>query len=167
MPLRANIGLQIGGQYDRTPGAVEAPASILNAVFPVVYGDGTGLNQASVLYSATRTLASAANESLDLNGTALTDSFGASIALARIKAIIIQASAANTTNLTVANVTNSVTTLFGSTYSLVVQPGELLAKATPSAAGYVVTAATADLLNIANASGASATYNIVVLGSAS
>ena len=164
MPLRANLGLNIAGQYDRTPGAVEAPASILNAIFPVVYGDGSGANQASILYSATRTITSASNESLDMNGTALTDSFGAAIAFARIKAIIIQASAANTTNLTIANVTNSVTTLLGSTYSLVLQPGEMLAKATPSAAGYVVTAGTADLLNVANASGASASYTIVVIG---
>lgn len=164
MPLRANLGLQVSGQYDRTPGAVEAPASILNAVFPVVYGDGSGANQASILYSATRTINSGANESLDLNGTTLTDSFGAAIAFARLKAIIIQAGATNTTNLTIANVANSVTTLFGSTYSLVLQPGEMLAKATPSAAGYVVTASTADLLNIANAAGASATYTIVVIG---
>ena len=164
MPFRANIKVQISGQYDRTPGAVEAPTSILNAVFPVVYGDGTGANQATVLYSATRTLASGANESLDLVGTALTDSFGAAISLARIKGIIIQARATNTTNLTIGNVTNSVNTLFGSTYSLVLQPGELLSKITPSAAGYTLTAGTADLLNIANAAGASATYDIVIIG---
>ncbi len=163
MSLNLSVALKIDGLYDRAAG-LEAPASKLAINLARAFADGAGLGQASVLYTASRTLAGGANESLDLNGMALLDSFGSVLALTKIKGLIIQARDANTTVLTIANVTNSVATILGATYSLTLQPGELLAKVSNSAAGYVVTAATGDLINIANAAGAAATYDIVIIG---
>jgi hypothetical protein len=164
MPLNLPaVAVSVTGVYDRA-GALERPASNIAINLARAFADGGGAGQASVLYTASRTLASGANESLDLNGTALLDSFGTALALTKIMGILIQARDANTTNLTIANVANGVSTIFGTTYSLVLQPGEFLAKVTNSNAGYVVTPTTADLLNIANAAGAAATYDIVLIG---
>jgi hypothetical protein len=164
MPLNLPVvAITVNGVYDRV-GALERPASNVAINLARAFADGGGAGQASVLYTASRTIAGGANESLDLNGTALLDSFGTALALTKIKGILIQAREGNTTNLTVANVANAVSTIFGATYSLVLQPGEFLAKVTNSNAGYVVTPTTADLLNIANAAGAAATYDIVLIG---
>jgi hypothetical protein len=164
MPLNLPaVAVTVTGVYDRA-GGLERPASQVAISLARAFADGSGAGQASVLYTASRTLAGGANESLDLNGTALLDSFGTALALTKIKGVIIQARDANTTNLTVGNVTNGVATIFGATFSLVLQPGEFLAKVTNSNAGYVVTPTTGDLLNIANAAGAAATYDIIIIG---
>lgn len=162
MPLNLEARVELAGLYDRSPG-LERPRSDVAIALSRVFADGSGAGQAAVLYTASRTLASGANESLDLNGTALQDTFGVNLALTKIKGVIIQARDANTTNLTVANVANSIN-MFGATFSLTLQPGELLAKVTNSNAGYAVTPGTGDLLNIANAAGASATYDIILIG---
>lgn len=165
MPLNLPaVAVTVTGVYDRA-GALERPASNVAINLARAFADGGGAGQASVLYTASRTLAGGANESLDLNGTTLLDSFGTALALTKIKGIIIQSRDSNAQNLTVANVANSVSTIFGATYSLVLQPGEFLAKVTNSNAGYVVTPTTADLINIAAAAGASVTYDIIIIGS--
>jgi hypothetical protein len=164
MPLALTASVEIAGRYDKTPG-LEAPVSQLAITLASMFADGSGAGQASVFYSASRTLAASASESLDLNGTALLDVFGQALALTKIKGLIIQARAANTTDLTVGNVTNGLATILGiATQSFTLQPGEILAKITNSNAGYVVTPATGDLLRVANAAGASATYDIIIIG---
>ena len=143
---------------------IEALASTIDRTTTIQHADGTGANQATIMWSDTRTLASAATESLDLSGSALTDAFGAAIALTSIKGIILYASTANTVNLTIGNVTNGLATIFGAaTQSFTLHPGELFVKWTPLAAGYVVTAGTADLLKVANGA-ASSTYDIIIIG---
>ena len=144
---------------------IEALASTIDRTTTIQHGDGTGANQATVMWSDTRTLTTGASESLDLSGSSLFDAFGVAIALTSIKGIILYASPANTTNLTIGNVTSGLATIFGAaTQALTLHPGELLVKWTPLAAGYVVTAATADLLKVANAAGASANYDIILIG---
>lgn len=165
MPLALTAAVSLNGRYDKAAG-LEAPASQLAINLAATFADGAGLNQASVFYSASRTLAASATENLDLNGTTLFDSFGAALALTKIKGLIIQARASNTTDLTIGNIANGLATIFGAaTQSFTLQPGEIFAKLTPSAAGYVVTPTTADLLRVANAAGASATYDIIIFGS--
>lgn len=167
MPLAANLNAVVQISYTGSR-QLEQQASGIDTSFPIFLRDGAGAtaNAASVMWSDRRTLASGASESLDLNGTALIDGLGAAVALARIKGIIIRAAVGNTTDLTIGNVANGISTIFGAaTQTLVLQPGELLIKMTPSAAGYLVTAGTADLLRIVNAAGASATYDIIIIGS--
>lgn len=167
MPISASLIAAVQIAYTGTR-QLERQASGIDTTYPILLGDGAGAtaNAASVMWSDRRTLASGASESLDLNGTALVDGLGAAVALARIKGIIIRAAVGNTTDLTIGNVANGISTIFGAaTQSMTLQPGELLIKMTPSAAGYLVTAGTADLLRIVNAAGASATYDIIVIGS--
>ena len=164
MPLNlTEVAVSVTGIYDRAPG-LERPASQIAINLARAFADGGGAGQASVFYSASRPLAGGANESLDLNGTALVDSFGTPLALTKIKGILIQSRDTNAQNLTIANVANSISTIFGATYSFTLQPGEFLAKVTNSNAGYAVTPTTADLLNIAAAAGAAVTYDIVLIG---
>lgn len=164
MPFGSTLSLRL--QAARTGSLdIEALASTIDRTTSVIHADGTGANQATIMWSDQRTLTSGSSESLDLSGSALTDAFGAAVALTSIKGIILYASTANTTNLTIGNVTNGLATIFGAaTQSLTLHPGELLVKWTPLAAGYGVTASTADLLRVANASGASAIYDIIIIG---
>lgn len=132
-----------------------------------VFGDGAGANQISKIYSAQRTLVASATEDLDLNGV-LVDALGAVINFTKVRAIIIKAAAANVNNVLVGGAAaNQFATMFGAaTHTLVIRPGGFLCLAAPDATAYVVTAATGDLLKIANsAAGSSVVYDIVILGS--
>jgi hypothetical protein len=125
---------------------------------------GTGAGQMDTWYDGTRTLASNTNESLDLTGTALLDPFGVAIAFGHINLIAIRASAANTTDLTVGNGTNPFVGPFGAgTHTLILKPGDLAMFVRPTT-GYVVTNSTADILKVVNATGAAASYDLLLGG---
>jgi hypothetical protein len=161
--LSARIALSVAallrGSLD-----VEDLSSHLDQHFSIALEDGAGAGQAAHIWSDRRTLASAASESIDLNGV-LSDAFGASLALTKLKALIVVSDPANTTALTLGNVVNGIAGPFGpATGSAVVNAGGLLVIVAPDAAGYPIVAATADLLKVANAAGAAATYEVVVIG---
>ena len=129
--------------------------------------DGAGLNQANQVYSARRTLAASANESIDLSGS-LTNAFGTSLTFTKIKALIVAASAANTNDVIVGGAaTNGFISWVGAaTDTVKVKPGGVFVITAPTAAGLAVTAGTADLLKVANsAGGTGVTYDIIVIGS--
>ena len=121
-------------------------------------------NKANLLFSDQRTLAASANEDIDLAG-ALTDAFGASIVAAEIVAIYIDAAAANVNSVQVTRpASNGFIGPFMATGDGVsIKPGEYALFVSQS--GWAVTAATGDLLNIANSgAGTAVDYNIVVVG---
>jgi len=125
---------------------------------------GTGAGQADLFWQSTRTLAASATENIDLNG-ALLEAFGSTANFARITLFAVRSAKANTTTLTFGNVTNGVTLFLGGpTQSFILPAGAMLMFYTPDATALTTTAATADLLKVANAAGASATYDIIVAG---
>jgi hypothetical protein len=127
---------------------------------------GTGANQADKVFSDQRTLGASATEDLDLAG-GLTDALGDTITLARVKAILIYAAAANTNNVQVggAAANQFVNWVADATDKINVRPGGLLLLVAPDATAYAVTAATGDLLRIGNsAGGTSVTYDIIIVG---
>jgi len=131
--------------------------------------DGTAANQADILWADQRTVASATNDDLDLAGV-LSSAFGATIAAAEIVAILVinkpKTGTANTTNLTIGVGTNPVVGYLGGTSPTVgpLRPGGVFLIASPDVAGVAaVTAATGDILRVANSSGAAATYQIAIL----
>ncbi|RBQ21621.1 hypothetical protein DP939_02610 [Spongiactinospora rosea] len=143
-----------------------APLSLARQV---TLTDGAGLNQANRIWSDQRTLAASASEDIDLAGT-LTDPFGATITLARVKALIVSAAVGNVNNVVLGNAAaNGWVGPFGAAeHTLAVRPGGVLALLAPDATGYAVTAGTADLLHVANSgAGSGVTYQIVVVGAAS
>jgi hypothetical protein len=130
------------------------------------FADGGGDDQASQIFTDVRTLTASSTENLDLNGV-LTNALGASIALTKVKALIIKADAANTNDVVVGPAaSNGLVTPFNAAADRVkVKPGGLLVLVAPKSAGYAVTAGTGDQLFVGNgAAGTSVTYTIVVIG---
>ncbi|HXH11158.1 MAG TPA: hypothetical protein VNP04_15525 [Alphaproteobacteria bacterium] len=165
MPLTADIILGVSATLTNVLDLVTATAP-LNLKTSVSLTNGTGANKAQKVFSDRRTLASGANENLDLAG-ALTDAFGATLTFADIKAIYLSALSTNTTTVTLtAPATNGYVGLFAALGDgLNIPPGGAVLLVAPGADGWgVVVAGTGDLLNVANAAGASATYDIVIIG---
>ena len=100
----------------------------------------------------------------------LTNALGATVTFARIKAIVIASAATNGGNIEIGGAASAqFSSMFGDVSDkLIVNPGGFVVLATPGATGYAVTATSADLLKIANAdSGASASYDIILIGATS
>jgi len=145
-------------------GTGSAPQNLARSM---TLGNGTGAGNADRLFADRRTLAASATEDLDLAGVLL-DAFGAAVTFARIKGLIIAAAVGNTNNVVVgAAASNPWATLLSATGTVTLRPGAFIAVGTAAtdATGYAVTAATADLLKIANSgAGTSVTYDIHIIG---
>ena len=131
--------------------------------------DGVAANQANILFLDERTVASNTSDPLDLNGV-LVNAFGATIAAVEIVAIFVINKAkngtANTTNLTIGGGTNPVVGYLGGTTPTIgpIRPGGFVMLGSPDVAGLcTVTAGTGDILNIANSTGAAATYQVGII----
>lgn len=134
------------------------------ANFSLVFDSGTGANQMDLVFADQRTLTASSTENLDLAGT-LTQTFGATLTLAKIKLIYFKAADANTNDLVIGNVTNGITSPFGAaTHSISVRPGGVFLWACPGT-GYTITAGTVDLVKVANGGGStSVTYDVIIGG---
>lgn len=164
MPLSTNIKASVSGSYTSAIdlGTAEMPFNIAAAI---ALATGTGANQADKFWSDTRTVTTGATDSLDLAGS-LTDVFGATITLARVKAIYVKAAAANTTDLQIARPAANGLVLFAAASDAInLKPGGVFLWCCPDATAIPVTAGTGDLLSIINAAGASANYDIAIVGS--
>jgi hypothetical protein len=167
MTLSARALLQLTADLTSSSDLVTGTAP-LSFARQISFSDGAGLNAANRIWTDERTIAASATEDLDLAGS-LTDSFGATVTLARVKALIVAASSANANNVVVGGGSNPFTNwVSGTTPAVVVRPGGLLALFAPDATGYAVTSGTGDQLRVANSgAGSSVTYQIVVIGAAS
>lgn len=110
--------------------------------------NGTGANQANMLFTDTRTIG-ASPDDLDLYG-GLTNAFGTTINFAVLKGIVIVAAADNSGNITIGGDGSAalVNWVGDATDTIVVKPGGVFALVDPSAAGYAVTDSSADVLQI-------------------
>ena len=135
----------------------------------VSFSNGTGANQANQMFADQRTLSASATEDLDLAGV-LVNNIGTTVTFARVKAIIVKASSSNTNNVLVggASATQFINWVGDPTDKISVRPGGAFILIAPDATGYAVTAATGDLLKIANSAGTtSVTYDIIIIGATS
>lgn len=140
----------------------------LSKSYRVDLANGTTAGQADRVFHDQRTLAASASEDLDLAG-GLTDVFGASLTFVRIKGLIVAASAGNTNNVIVGGAASNgfVSWVGGATHTVTVRPGAVMVLMAGAAdtTGYAVTAATGDLLRVANSGGTTGvTYDIAVIG---
>jgi len=131
--------------------------------------DGTGAGKADLLFFDTRTIAVSGTDDLDLNGVLL-DAFGATLSMLKVKAVIVTAASGNTNNVVVGGAaSNQFATWTGTaTDKVVLRPGATFALIAGSADAtcYAVTAATGDILRIANSgAGSTVDYDIVIIGS--
>ena len=146
-----------GGQF--SPDVV----SIINIT------DGTTINKADMLFTDERTVAGASNDDIDLTGV-LEDAFGTAFNAAELVSLIVInapiSGTANTTDLTIGLGSNPFLGFLGGTTPTVgpIKPAGVFMIAAGDAAGIgTVSAGSADILRIANSSGASATYQIGIL----
>lgn len=167
MTLSSKVNLGVSAALSSALDLV-SPAARLSQRYTTELDDGTAAGMADKVFSYTRTLAASATENLDLAGS-LTDALGAALTFAKIKAIIVHAAATNTNNVVVGG--DATTTFFGifadETDAVVIRPGATFALfcGEADAAGYAVTAATADLLKITNSgAGTGVTYDIIIIG---
>jgi hypothetical protein len=132
----------------------------------IALANGTGANQADLIYTETRTLGASASVTLDLAGV-LTDIYGALITFARIKAIIILAAAANTNNVLMgaAAATQFLGPLGSATDVVNVRPGGWGIFVAPDATAWAVGAGATDFLKFANsAAGTGVTFDLAIIG---
>lgn len=136
-----------------------------NLAFVKALTNGTGANQADLLFADTRTLAASATEDLDLAGS-LTDAFGATITMVEVVAILILADAGNANNVVVGDATSPVPLFGGTNPTISIKPGGMFMIVAPNASGqFAVGAGATDDLKIANSGGGtSVTYSIIVVG---
>jgi hypothetical protein len=167
MPLSSLVSLNVQGSQTS---ALDLGSAAFNAMktYSTSYANGTAAGQANKLFTDTRTITASSNDDLDLNGV-LTDAFGGSLALLRVKALIVVAAAGNTNDVVVGGAaSNTWLAPFGSaTDKIKVKPGGVLAlfAGIADATGWPVIAATGDILRIANGgAGTPVTYDIVIIG---
>lgn len=157
-----SISLRVRGTVSN-PLDLSSLTDTLNELFTQTFENGTGTGQANKMWSDTRTLADNTSESLDLAGS-LTDSFGAAITFAKIKAIIIR-NKSTTQALAVGGAASNqfINWVANSSDIINIPAGGMFMLTAP--AGFAVTASTGDLLKIANGSaGQSTDYDIVLFG---
>lgn len=138
----------------------------IDSSYSTVLANGTAANQASQMWSDTRTITASANDDLDLAGV-LTNAFGSTITFTSVKAIVVRAATANTNDVIIGgSATNPFETFLGGTNpSVTVVPGGSFSITSPEATGFVVTAATGDILRLTNAAGGtSVVYDIIIIG---
>jgi hypothetical protein len=131
----------------------------------VEFTAGNGTGQIDKEWTDTRTLAASATENLDLAGS-LTNALGNTVVFAKVKAIRIRASSANTNNVVVGGAgSNTFTGPFAdATDKISIPPGGIFSMIHPTT-GWTVTASTGDILLVANSSsGTGVDYDIEILG---
>jgi hypothetical protein len=128
--------------------------------------NGTGIDQANMIWADQRTISASGVDNLDLYG-GLSNAFGSTINFTSIKGIIIVAASTNTNDVLIGGDDSAafVGWVGASTDTIVVKPGGMFALVNPASNGYTVTNTTADVLQIANSSsGSSVVYDIILLG---
>lgn len=165
--LVSSVDLKVVGTVTDVQDLATAEASLVQT-YSTAMSSGTTAAKADLMFSDSRTLTASSHEDLDLGGV-LVDPLGAVLTFAKVKAIIIRASAGNTHNVVVGG--DATSTFFSwvgaEGDSVVVRPGGTFALFTGDGDGtaYAVTATTGDLLRITNG-GASTpvTYDVIIIG---
>lgn len=159
--LQSTVGLNISAQLSAA-GLMPASSS-LSIIRNATLTSGVAGGQADTVYATTQVITTGATLSLDVKGSLL-DAFGAAFTPAKLKVVYIFSSASNTTNLTLFGDAASVPILNTAATTSTLLPGGTFLMIQPPLAGIAVTAATADIIKIVNAAGASATVDVVLIG---
>lgn len=165
--LTARYYVEVSGNYTSALDLVSATAP-LSYKKSTDLASGVAANQADRIFSDTRTITASSTEDLDVSGGALTDAFGATFTIAKLKMLIVCASASNTNNVVILGDTNSVPILNTAATTHAIKPGGCATFFDPSLGGFTVTATTGDIIQVANSgAGTSVVYDIVIVGTSS
>jgi len=164
MALKTQIDVSISAlaTKDNDIASVEATINLKRRISLLT---GVAVSQADQVFSDTRTLAASGTEDLDLAG-GLSDPFGAALTFVKVKAIILLPATGNTNDVLLGGAASNgfVGPFADATDKVKGGPGGAIVLVAPKA-GWTVTAATGDLLKVANSSsGTPVTYDIVIVG---
>ncbi len=124
--------------------------------------DGSGDGQAQFMWHDTRSIATSANDDIDLAGS-LTDAFGQVITMAKVRALVINNKSAAATLTVGPAAASGVTGFLGTGEVLPVGAKKILV--CNKSASWTITAGSADRIRVTNNSAvAVATYDIIVVG---
>jgi hypothetical protein len=160
--VTAVISAEVKGQSSGANGLVSPIGFDQIATLRLSAGSGAGKAD-QMFTSAGRSIAASGSEDLDLAGT-LTNTQGGLLACAKVKAIWIRASAANTNSVVLGNAASNgfLGPFGGATMTIAIRPGAFALLT--DVAGWTVTPATGDLLHIANStSGSAVVYDVTVI----
>lgn len=163
-----NLSAKIYAAIEATLTNVESVATKslqVKATDPIVLRNGTGDDQADLIFQDQRTLAASTAEDLDLAGS-LTDPFGAALTFVEVVAIIVRAAEGNTNDVVIGGDASAafVGPFADASDKVHVKPGGVAMFVAPNT-GWAVTATSADLLQVANgSSGSAVTYDITIIG---
>jgi hypothetical protein len=166
MGLTSRVNLALDATLTGTAG-LSAPQSPVNTRYDRSFANGAGAAQANEMYAATLTIGASATTTIDVaTGGGLLNALGLPLALARIKGIYVKAAAANANNVVLTRpAANGVPIFSAVSAAFAIKPDGLFSIWDPSAAGIVVTAATADLIDFTNSgAGSSVTCDVVIIG---
>jgi len=167
MTLNTTLRLQLDAKVTSTLDVGSRLANVL-ADWGLTLTDGAGAGAANLIYQDTGQIAASGTNTLDLAGGSLTDPFGAALTFARIKGLWVRARSTNNAanNVVVTRpAANGVPLFAAASDAIALRPGEIFGWMSPHATGVVVTAATADLIDLVNSAGTNAVdYDVVILG---
>lgn len=161
--VAATIEVGIHGKQSGT-GDLATPQVPISIDEIMEFSAGTAaVGQANILFQDTRTIAASGTDDLDVAGV-LGDALGATIAAAEIVAIFVKAHEGNTNNVNVTRpASNGVPMFLAAGDGFALGPGDFFIRT--NRAGVGVTAATGDLITLANSgAGTSVTYDVVIIG---
>jgi hypothetical protein len=130
----------------------------------LTFTNGTGANQAQIVWSDSRTIAAGSNESIDL--LSLDDDRG-TLVFSAIKAIYVRATGASSvfwTGFGVGDDWDTGPLQAPAASGLFIPPGGLLLVTNPSAAGWAVAAPSNEIAIQNSSETAAATYDIILIG---
>ena len=163
MVLTAKIAIALN-ITNTNPLDLSTPEDIIALVRGLNLTDGTGADQAQVLFHDTRTLADGANETIDIQDGTLTDAFGTAVTIEKLKGLYIKNNSTDA-NLLVGGAAATPIGLFvDTTDKAKIPPGGEYLYTAPDATG-LDTSINAEILIAHDGTGSSSlTYDIIAVG---
>ena len=162
--LSLNVMLKMVGALSNALD-LSTPTDAFLKDYSLTFANGTGINQANMLWHDQRTLTASAAETLDISG-GLTSAFGTTIVFTAIKGLLVYAASGNTNDVQVTRPASEGVTLFlAASDGIAVRPGGVFLWVDPTAAGTAVVAATSDDLTFTKSAGStSVTWDVWIWG---
>lgn len=165
MPVATTGSYRAAATITKVIGALTASEELI-VTASLALSAGTGINAADKVYYARPTIAGSATLSLDIaTAGGLLDIYGDAFAVARLKLLIVKSDLTLCPNVVnVLRQAAGVPFLGAAADFVPVRPGGSLVLFAPDATGYLVTATTADLIDIVNTAAGNVQPEILIIG---
>jgi len=174
MDLATTLRVTLNCEATKTADLAGTPVSEPIITLSDTLDDGTGADQADIVYFDSGTMVASADLSLDLAGT-LSDVYGDTVTAVRVKAIAVKNTSTTASVLKLGGGTGDAgTNAFASwlhrsgtsaagSEGVLIRPGGVFLLWAPGATGYAVTAGTGDILMLQEQSTLAAAYELMIV----